>query len=233
MKTRTTNRSGFTVVELVTVMAVILVLSGIMITAISGTRGKATVALALDQLRDIQKVAEFRYTETMSVPAIGDLQGLYGRGSSKNITDKYAVINLASLSGTGGDAKALPAGAPSGEYAICSLYAIPGAAYVYSIDDNPPKIAAAGTDPLGVGNCGAGVIPESVGDDDSDDDSGDNGDDGDDDGGDDDGDDDVDSCAWKSCPDGHEKFQHANGNCDCRKVESKKDKKDGKGCDKG
>jgi len=146
------NQDGFTLIEMVTVIAAIGILATVAISRFVGAEDSATRAQAIDLVRGVQGLATTYYTENNVPPTTEQMEALYGHGSN-SARGKFKVIPMES--GLAGAAAGLSG--INAAYIICTTMKINHVAYVYGLDDKPPQVAAEGTDPLGLGGqCGAG-----------------------------------------------------------------------------
>ncbi|HPQ67512.1 MAG TPA: type II secretion system protein [bacterium] len=142
------NENGFSLVELIIVVAVIGILAAIALPRFGGTRDKAKITDALNTVRDLQTLTIAFYSENEVVPTLEQLDKMYSRNGHNSIVGRYQIFpaeNTTTLKSS--------AGPMALEYVICSTTDLGNVAYVYSLDDKHPKTADKGTDPLG-GLCG-------------------------------------------------------------------------------
>ena len=176
---RTGSKGGYTIIELVLIMAVIGLLSMIAIPNLIHIRDKADLAAAKATVRDLQTVTFSFFEENMTSPSTAQLNSLWISNGNDSILAQYEIFSPYSSSSKSGGTQThlFPDGVYGYKplhYIICTTFEIHGAAYVYSLDDRSPRTAAIGTHPLSPLNCGAdgGSLSPAGGSDDDDDDVG-------------------------------------------------------------
>ncbi|HPM78916.1 MAG TPA: type II secretion system protein [bacterium] len=143
-----TKESGFTLVEVLIVVAVIGILTAIALPRFGGAREKARLTDALNTVRDLQTLTIAFYSENEVVPTLEQLDKMYSRNGHNSIVGRYQIFPAENMTTLKSSADPLAL-----EYIICSTTDLGEVSYVYSLDDKHPKAANKGTDPLG-GLCG-------------------------------------------------------------------------------
>lgn len=137
-------QNGWTLFNLLGILIVVGVITAIFISNLPGIRDKMKTTDVLSANNDLQGMAMIFYGKNGIVPSIDQLDGMYAeKNKSHSIVDKFKIIPIDSKSGIEGRL-----------FAICSTTKLADAAYVYSIDNNQPQVAALGTNPLGQVTCG-------------------------------------------------------------------------------
>lgn len=92
-----TKNKGFTLIEMLVVVAIIGLLSAVVVVGLTGAREKARDSRRVADLREIQNQLELDYDSSTGYPA--DIQGYLDAGSSETPTDpqnntyKYSAVD--------------------------------------------------------------------------------------------------------------------------------------------
>lgn len=164
---------GFSLIELMVVIAIIGILAGIALVSYSSYRGNIRIAEAKTMVRSMQVQAISYFEAHNQPPTIEQLDYMINRNSSDTIIGDYKIVSPWAIARAAHDAGENIFGPINGylpdQFVICSTKDLIKAEYVYSLDDKAPRVAEKGTNPLGVIECGPAYAgPPAEGDDDDD-----------------------------------------------------------------
>jgi type II secretory pathway pseudopilin PulG len=150
------RQAGFTAIEVAASVLFISVLIAVLVNRIlPHVQKQIDILAALDQIRQLQKQAMLHYLDKNAAPDATTVNALFGDGDEgKSIAGKFRIFRV--FNDHYPPQQAINGYRPE-NYIICSTYPLPGAAYVYALDDVPPQVAAAGTDPVGERRCGTDI----------------------------------------------------------------------------